>query len=118
MVAMGYDLAKLARLQRQLHRLDARWRLTRDALHEHRQELRRAADECSRALLHETFLTNYLEDRNDTIAGPLAWVRLYMILAQWHTACMHSGSWLRSSFLDFCYRRVASRLIDRIARQG
>jgi len=72
----------------------------------------------SRALLHETFITNYLEGRDDAIAGPLAWVRLYMILAEWHTARTHSGSWPHSSFLNFCYRRVASRLITRIVRQG
>ncbi len=72
----------------------------------------------SQALLHETFLANYLEGRNDAIAGPLTWIRLYMILAQWHTARTHSGSWLRYGFLNFCYRRVAARLVSRIARQG
>lgn len=69
----------------------------------------------SHAQLRNTFLTSYLQDHRDRMAAPLAWVQLYMILAEWCTAQAHaSSSWLRSSFVNICYRRVAARLASRI----
>ena len=96
-----YDLAPFLN-HLELHRYHPNgWRLSR-----------------SQALLQETFLVSYLEGGGDAIATPLAWVRLYMILASWYSAHTHSVSWGHLRFLHFCYRGVASRLISRVSRQG
>jgi len=68
----------------------------------------------SQALLRKTFLSAYHPVPEDAVGLPLAWVQLYLLLQGWQAAL--AGSWLRSTFANLCYRRVARRLVSRIAR--
>lgn len=68
----------------------------------------------ARAALEQAFLRSYCDDTGDAMAVPLAWLRLYMILAAWCTAHAHGGSRMKLALLDYCHRLVAARLIRRL----
>lgn len=63
-----------------------------------------------RERLFSAFLNAYSDAPAEGYAGPLNWVRLYMLLMEWSTAARHTSSILRSQFSRMCYRAVAARL--------
>ena len=69
----------------------------------------------SRELLHVRFLTSYFSATWKQMALPLAWVRLYLLLGEWHTAHANARSHVRTRMIDLCYRSVALRICRTIA---
>jgi aminoglycoside phosphotransferase (APT) family kinase protein len=72
----------------------------------------------ARNLLGSTFLETYCGGRADAIALPLAWIRLYLLLGEWYTARSHAASPVRGFVLDLCYRSVAERICEHVARKS
>jgi Ser/Thr protein kinase RdoA (MazF antagonist) len=64
----------------------------------------------SRERLHAAFLRTYFAATPEDVALPLAWVRLYLLLAEWYTAHSNAGSTFRARIIDACYRSVATRV--------
>lgn len=62
------------------------------------------------------FVDAYCADRSCDIWLPLSWVRLYLMLAAWRTAHDRDGPWMRTSMVEFVFRRATSRLISEISR--
>jgi hypothetical protein len=70
----------------------------------------------SRERLHATFLNTYFAATPEDVVLPLAWVRLYLLLAEWYTAHSSAGSSFRARLIDACYRSVASRVCRAITK--
>ncbi len=67
------------------------------------------------ATLRRTFVRSYLDGSEDAIALPLAWLQLFKVLERWGD--LRAGaSWPLSAMIDFCFRRMASGLANRMGR--
>jgi len=65
----------------------------------------------SREGLGRAFLDTYLGGASSRIGVPLAWLRLYLLLQGWTTARGNKAA-MRLRFIDLCYSRVTSRLVE------
>ena len=69
-----------------------------------------------RLRLRQAFLSNYPQGNEQVMDLPLTWVRLYMLLAKWHTASTNKRRAMRTRTRVFCYRTVALPLARKLAR--